>query len=85
LMYNVCISSDQGGKPIEYPDASVSLPDPYAQLMYQMSSVLPPSALSVAELDGYVVTQSSRGFLFQADPVALIRFLDIGTRPTNLR
>jgi hypothetical protein len=27
----------------------------------------------------------TRGFAYNADLVALIRFLDIGTRPSNLR
>jgi hypothetical protein len=31
------------------------------------------------------VTDGARGFVFNADIVAVIRFLDIGTRPSNLR
>jgi hypothetical protein len=31
------------------------------------------------------ITETSRGFAFNADMVSLIRFLDIGTRPSNLR
>ena len=31
------------------------------------------------------VGATARGFVFNADIVAVIRFLDIGTRPSNLR
>jgi hypothetical protein len=31
------------------------------------------------------VSDGMRGFVFNADIVSVIRFLDIGTRPSNLR
>jgi len=35
--------------------------------------------------EGINVSENTRGFAFQADLVTLIKFLDIGTRPSNLR
>ena len=40
---------------------------------------------SIAAQEGYPVGDGARGFVFNADIVAVIRFLDIGTRPSNLR
>ena len=40
---------------------------------------------SLAQQEGFEVGDGSRGFVFNADPVSVIQFLDIGTRPANLR
>jgi hypothetical protein len=40
---------------------------------------------SAAEQEGYTVDLDTRGFVFNADPTALVTFLEIGTRPSNLR
>ncbi|MBW7886468.1 MAG: VWA domain-containing protein, partial [Caldilineaceae bacterium] len=40
---------------------------------------------TIAQQEGYTVSENSRGFVFNADMVSLIKFLDIGTRPSNLR
>ncbi len=50
-----------------------------------MSSPLPEHIRSAAEQEGYAISENSRGFVFNADIVSVIRFLDIGTRPSNLR
>jgi hypothetical protein len=36
--------------------------------------------LDAAKADGYPVGPLSRGFVFNADLVSIVRFLDIGTR-----
>jgi hypothetical protein len=41
--------------------------------------------LAVANQEGYGVKEGARGFAFNADLVEIIKFLDIGTRPSNLR
>jgi len=61
------------------------LSDPYARLMFELSSPLPHAAQKAAEKEGYKVTPEARAFMFNADPVKLIQFLDIGTRTDNLR
>jgi hypothetical protein len=50
-----------------------------------MSSTLPDYMRAIAAQEGYSASQNTRGFAFNADLVAVIKFLDIGTRPSNLR
>lgn len=84
LLFNVHLSS-QNASPVEFPDSDSNLPDQYAKLLFGLSSILPQYMRSVAQQEGYSVTDDTRGFVFNADMVAVIRFLDIGTRPSNLR
>lgn len=84
VVFNCHISS-HSASPIIFPDSEAGLPDEYAKLLFQMSSILPESIRKTAEAEGYIVNERSRGFAFNADLVELIRFLDIGTRPSNLR
>ena len=79
LLFNAHLSA-KPMRPIEYPDQEAGLPDKYARLLFRMSSVLPPKLQSAAQADGFIVTPSSRGFVFNADLVAIVRFLDIGTQ-----
>jgi len=84
LFFNVHLSSSRSD-PIEFPDGGSALPDEYAQLLFHLSSALPEYMRKVAQQEGYQVTDGARGFVFNADMVSVIRFLDIGTRPSNLR
>lgn len=84
LLFNVHLSSERAA-PIEFPDAEAELPDRYARLLFDLSSPLPPHMREAAHQEGYRVTDGTRGFVFNADIVAVIRFLDLGTRPSNLR
>ncbi len=84
LLFNIHISS-QRTNPLEFPADADGLPDDYARSLFAMSSELPPYMQEIAQQEGYPVTANTHGFVFNADMVALIRFLDIGTRPSNLR
>ena len=84
LLFNLHLSS-HAAAPIEFPDSEAGLPDKYAQLLFRLSSVLPEYMRGIAQQEGFSVTEGTRGFVFNADMVAVIRFLDIGTRPSNLR
>ncbi len=86
LLFNVHLS-DSEEPAVELPSSREELPrdDEYAEVLYQMSSLLPFSMRAAAEQEGYTVDLDTRGFVFNADPVALVRFLEIGTRPSNLR
>lgn len=84
LLFNVHLSS-QRANPIEFPDSDGTLPDEFARLLFSMSSILPTHIQNAAKQEGYQVSEASRGFVFNADIVSVIRFLDIGTRPSNLR
>ncbi len=84
LLFNVHLSS-QKASPIEFPGDETDLPDQYARLLFQISSTLPEYMRGVAEAEGYRAVEGARGFVFNGDMVSVIRFLDIGTRPSNLR
>ncbi len=84
LLFNVQLSAKEAA-PIEFPSQPDQLPDQHARLMFELSSILTPYMRTVAQQEGYTVGEGSRGFVFNADMVSVIKFLDIGTRPSNLR
>ncbi len=84
LLFNLHISS-QSASPIEFPDSDRLLPDDHARLLFRMSSLLPPHLQDAARQEGFAISEGTRGFVFNADMVSVIKFLDIGTRPSSLR
>lgn len=84
LLFNLHLSSSKAA-PIQFPSSQSGLPDKYAELLFRISSQLPDYMRSVAGEEGIAVSDGARGFVFNADMVSVIRFLDIGTRPSNLR
>lgn len=85
LLFNVHLSESEDPA-VELPSDPVELPaEGYAEQLFEMSSRLPFSMRAAAEQEGYHVDLDTRGFVFNADPSALVRFLEIGTRPSNLR
>jgi hypothetical protein len=79
LVFNLHIS-DTSGQRIEFPDREDALPDPYARLLFRMSSPVPPPMWEAAREAGVRVSAATRGFVFNADIDSVIRSLDIGTR-----
>jgi hypothetical protein len=79
LFFNAHLSS-RPARPVEFPAQEGELDDAHARLLFRMSSVLPPRLQEAAHADGFRVGPTSRGFVFNADLVSVIRFLDIGTR-----
>lgn len=84
LLLNCHISS-QPVQPIIFPETDNDLPDEFARTLFQVSSTLPASMRNLARNENIMLGENSRGFAFNADLVELIRFLDIGTRASNLR
>jgi len=82
LLYNLHLSS-HAGTPILYPETPTGLPDEFARQLFEMSSVLPGDIEQAAQKEGYTVGVLSRGFVFGADIVEVIKFLNIGTRATR--
>jgi hypothetical protein len=80
-----CHISSQNLTPIVFPDVDNDLPDEFARTLFQISSVLPPGMRQSAANENIPISDTARGFAFNADLVELIRFLDIGTRASNLR
>ena len=79
LLFNLHVSSSTE-PPLQFPDSEQGLPDDYARLLFRMSSALPPHACEVARRAGARVSDRSRGFVFNADLISVIQFLDVGTR-----
>jgi hypothetical protein len=79
LLFNAHLSSAPA-EPIVFPAEVRGLADKYARHLFKMSSPLPPRLLKAARAEGFEAADGARGFAFNADLVAVIRFLDIGTR-----
>ncbi|MDB6055879.1 MAG: von Willebrand factor type [Verrucomicrobiales bacterium] len=84
LLFNCHISS-QSLSPIVFPDHDGELPDSFSRTLYEASSTLPDSLRELARAENFQLGNGAKGFAFNADLVELIRFLDIGTRASNLR
>jgi hypothetical protein len=84
LLFNVHISSTVSD-PIMYARDPDALPDDFARQLYAMSSHLPPSMQPYAKSLGYNINEKSRGYGFNADISSFSDFLDIGTRPANMK
>ena len=83
LVYNAHLS-EMSAMPVQYPsDESAVPPDEYAGRMFRMSSEFPGPVVKLADDMGLQVTQGSRGYVYNADMVALVQFLDIGTRAAS--
>lgn len=80
LIFN-CHISGQMAPPIYFPnDAEAQNLKDLAKELYEFSSVLPPPMRKEGITKGYNISEGGRGFVFNADIVALIDFVDIGTR-----
>lgn len=84
LCMNLHISSSHAN-PIVFADSADALPDNYAKMLFGISSVLPDYMRPLAKEYGYATSDESRGFVFNGEIEQVIAFLDIGTRPSNLR
>ncbi len=84
MLFNIHVSS-QPEQEISFPAMPPGLPDAYATMLFDMSSDLPSEMRERLQMEGYAAPAGARGFIFNAEPTALVNFLDIGTRPANLR
>jgi hypothetical protein len=84
LLFNIHLSSTAGPS-IELPGNASKLPDQHAKQLFEASSTLTPFMVARATELGMPAAENSRGFIFNAQPLHVIHFLDIGTRPANVR
>jgi hypothetical protein len=84
LLFNLHVSSTTRIS-IEYPESGENLPDDFARELFNISSPLTGYMVKVLNDDGLKCGPKARGFVFNADFTALLRFIDIGTRPRDLR
>jgi hypothetical protein len=81
LLFNLLISS----KPVPpeyFPAHEGGFVDTCSKLLFRMSSELPPKLWEAAKAEGHDMKPQARGVVINADPTAVVRFLDIGTRVT---
>jgi hypothetical protein len=78
LLFNLHLSS-RAEAPIQFPAAEAGLPDDFARRLFRMSSPLPPMMVKAAQGE-HRLSDGAAGFVFNADLVSVIEFLDIGTR-----
>lgn len=85
LLFNCHLASRQD-YPVIFPGAADALPQgsDEASQLFSMSSVLPPSFAANAAGLGYQMAADARAFVFNADIVMLVDFMDIGTRSAQL-
>ena len=79
------VAARTAANPIELPASDEGLPDKFAKQLFEMSSSLTPFMIGRAKELGMPAGDGARGFIFNAQPMQVIQFLDIGTRPANLR
>lgn len=78
LLFNAHITGRQGTS-VLLPSEESDLTDPYAKLLFRISSVIPDSMLSEAQSLGFQPRNNARGFTFNADPESLIKLLTFGS------
>jgi len=83
LLFNIHLSSTAGPS-IELPATANKLPDQHAKQLFEASSRLTPFMIARAKELGVPAAENSRGFIFNAQPLHVIHFLDIGTRPADV-
>lgn len=82
LLFNMHIGSGHAMR-VEFPSSDKNLPDEHARLLFDMSSPLPEYMVRMLQVEGADLNRGSRGFVYNADMLSVIRFLDIGTKPGN--
>jgi hypothetical protein len=79
LVFNLLLTT-QPGLSVYFLASEAALEDDYSKLLFRMSSELPPRMWEAAKAEGFPVAPKARGVVYNADPTAVVRFLDIGTR-----
>jgi len=79
IIMNAYVSNDKDIL-IQLPsDDTAFSTNKFAKFLYSLSSVLPEAMLAEAINSGFSAKKGARGFIFNADPDTLIRFLRFGT------
>jgi len=82
LVFNVHVSSTNAPS-IIFPNGEGQLADPYARMLFRMSSPLPTKMQQTSKELRFEIADGARGFAFNADLTCLTSLLEIGTRGQN--
>lgn len=85
LLLNMHLTAD-GGQAVHFPSSEAGLAslksrdEPYAKMLFRMSSIMPKPMLGAAREKGYQVENDARGYIFNGGELDIADFFDIGTR-----
>lgn len=79
LVFNVHVSSTNAPSTI-FPNGESALSDPYAKMLFRMSSQLPAKMRQIGRELRFEIADGAKGFAFNADLTCLTSLLEIGTR-----
>lgn len=85
MLFNIHLSAHPNAKPVIFPDSPNGLPDEYSKMLWQTASPLTDTMRAIAKEQGIPTGPGSRAFVLNADMVALVQAIDIGTRPSNAK
>jgi hypothetical protein len=83
ILFNLHTSTINSNQ-ISFPSDKSSLPNQYAEILFEGASVLPDFILKAATNEGFSVTPTSKGFCLNADVDVIIKAITIGTQASNL-
>ncbi len=84
MLFNIHLSSHPNAKPVIFPDSADNLPDEYSRMLFHTASPLTETMRTIAKEQGIPTSAGSRAFVLNADMIALVQAIDIGTRPSNV-
>ena len=82
-LINIHLSANKKATPVIFPDSPDILPDEYSRMLFSTASPLTDAMRAIAQERGIPTTAGSRAFVLNADMVALVQAIEIGTRPSN--
>lgn len=84
LLFNLHISTSSPN-PVRFPATNQELSDPFAKMLFNMSSPFSDRMRMYAAHQGLKLNTGARGFAFNAGLEELVDLFDIGTRAMQLR
>ncbi len=82
LLFNLH-TTDEVSKAIKFPTTDHNIVDMNAKSLFRMSSILPDGVSLAAREKGYSISNKSRGFFYNVEPIEIVDFFDIGTRASS--
>jgi hypothetical protein len=84
ILYNVHTST-RANNLISFCGAGTTLPDQYAELLFNGASILPDYMKKVAKEEYQLpLAEDAKAFVLNGDIELIVTAIDIGTRPANL-
>ena len=84
FLFNIHLSAHPDAKPVMFPNSPDDLPDDYSRMLFNTASPMTETMHAIAKKQGIPTAAGARAFVMNADMVALLQAVDIGTRPSNL-